>query len=653
MELDESFRRVRFYGTHDLAAGAHMDRVTEVIEKFKVNDTLTSAKDAIELHNVQKYIDNGLFPSAFTEEDRTNAVNLARKMNSAIARFFNTVNDANCASIVTDIDYEYRDDLLDLLGRNKAYDRCSPDVMLSALGNAGIHIGQLLACAKLVSAYPAEVHKKLLSSSENAEHLIRKYLEAGTSVKVHLPTSITPKEVRDLLESYIASPEANLNYMRLIETAPSESEQTTGIDNKLRLQAQHRGAELTEQLFENSRGYKTGVAVNISADQDDPVVVEIDDSDGISARFTYSNSWLEQTLEYPSILNNFLHLFEFADLQAVLTLPSYPAQLSVFERMLGATGVKDYRTGVAFRSKEHLTLLQTGFYLHYLKGRGIDLEDVIAWFFNEYLAEEFNVQNFSFTRSSREATYLEKIRHLFAELDGVVRQFALFVEEGELDPELLSIDSKPVRYREVPSLVAGKYIYQSPGNEISGIVHALFSDQSGLRSVRDGLSGDNFAELIVNNNVLYGDLHEFQKSTVDRLVSLGIVERLNEQLCIANLQQLRILKSLFATEAVNYFHLSAAGRAEVGAMEEKGWVSRRSSLLTEAESAYFNYVLNLVDSSNGPQVRNKYVHGAQANGRGEAPHFDTYITVLKLTIALIIKVNDDFCLADEEQSAVG
>ena len=85
-------------------------------------------------------------------------------------------------------------------------------------------------------------------------------------------------------------------------------------------------------------------------------------------------------------------------------------------------------------------------------------------------------------------------------------------------------------------------------------------------------------------------------------------------------------------------------------MMAKGWVTRRSSLLTDAEGKYFNYFLNAVDFSNGPELRNKSLHGSQVNADGEDAHFNTYITALRLTVALVIKVNDDFCLSAAEKS---
>jgi Insertion element 4 transposase N-terminal len=60
-----------------------------------------------------------------------------------------------------------------------------------------------------------------------------------------------------------------------------------------------------------------------------------------------------------------------------------------------------------------------------------------------------------------------------------------------------------------------------------------------------------------------------------------------------------------------------------------------------------HYYLNQVDFSNGPDLRNKYLHGSQVGADDEKQHLDTYITALKLLVALVIKINDDFCLRDE------
>lgn len=647
-EEDATMRRVRFFGVHDLAAGWYVERIAEIVAQFDPANVPAHAVDIIELHNVQQYLEHGFHPRDSTEAERAVAMSRIVQIRSAVARFFSVIDDANCASLVADVDFEYHADLLDLLGRNQAFERCSAPVMLNALDHAGVHLGGMLACKKLVAAYDAEIRDELLGSPGNAEHIVRKYLQQDVRAEVHLPASFTPADARALLELYLDSPDANPNYVGLIETAPISP--ATGVDAKLKLRAKRHNAEMTQSFFENNTGFKTGTEVRLSETQDEPVKYEMDDSDGMVARFTYSSRWLDETCDSPSILNNFQHLFEFADRHALLTLPSYPTYLSVFERFMTTTGKTHYRIGAGFRAVDMSSLLQTRLYQHYLEAQDKDLEELISWFFEGYLAEEFGTADFSFRPSSRGASYLERVRHLFAEMESALAQFSLFVENGELDRDLLAITSDPVRYRQVPSLLSGKYAYPTESDEIAGILHVLFSDQSSLTYINEGLKGEDAAGLLLKNEVGYDDFHDYQKQTVDQLITLGILENTGARVQIANAEQFLILRSLFATQACSYFHLSELGRAEVDAMVTRGWVERRSSLLTEAEGQYFNYFLNKVEFSNGPELRNKYQHGSQANEDGEDAHFRAYITALRLMIALVIKVNDDFCLSAIEQS---
>lgn len=448
---DDVARRVRFFGVHDLAAGWYVPRVAELVEEFDNANVPTDAMDIIELHNVRQYLEHGFVPREYTEAERAIAASRIGQIRSAVARFFSAVDSANCASLIGGVDHEYHADLLELLGRYKAFERCDAATMLRVLGQVGVHMSELLACKKLVATYDTEIREQLLASPGNAEHLVRKHLQKDVRDEVHLPRSLSQADARELLERYVDSPDANPNYVGLIESAPVNT--GTGVDARLKLRAKRRNAEMIEKFFENNTGFKTGTEVGLSDTQDEPAKFEMDECDGLVARFTYSSRWLEETADNPSILNNFQHLFEFVDRHGLLSLPSYPAQLGVFERFTGTAGKTHYQVGAGFRAVDMSSLLQTRLYQHYLESKGRDLEEVISWFFQEYLAEEFDAVNFSFRASSRGASYLERVRHLFAEMESVMTQFSLWVENGELDPDLLAITSDPVRYKQVPSLL--------------------------------------------------------------------------------------------------------------------------------------------------------------------------------------------------------
>jgi hypothetical protein len=633
-------KRVKFYGAADLATYWQVERIAEVAARFKASGPPANVVDAIELHNVQLYIESGILPASYSEAERAAAVALTPQLRAAAAKFFFAIDNTNVAAQLRGIAYKYRSDLLELLGRNKAFERCDAEVMLAALTAAGISLAEMLGCKRLVIAYDKEVREALIADVRNAEHLVRKYLQRDVSSDTNLPRSLTPSDMGQLLANYLDDAAANPNFVRLIATAPVDVK--VGIDAKLKLKAKRRSERMVEELFRENSGIKTGAEVSISDSQDEPVIEELNE---MVATFTYSRSWLDQTLDYASILNNFQHLFDFADDHALLTLPSYPAELGVFERFVTTTGRRDYQIGAAFRAKDMSSLLQTRLYHHYLSSKDINLEAVIAWFFDAYLVEEFGALKFSFAPSARASSYLEKARHLFAEMEGLVNQFRLYVQDGELDRELLALTSDPVAYDRIPSLLDGKYVYATDHEEIRGVLHTLFSDQSGLTYINDALNGSSAARLLIQNEVSYTDFQEYQRPAVDQLIRLGVLEDTGARVQVAKTEQFLVLHRLFAKQVATYHCLSPVGRAQVDALEARGWVTRRASLLTESEASYFNYFLNKTEFSNGPELRNKYLHGSQAISESEAEHFQTYVTALRMIVALVIKMNDDFCIS--------
>jgi hypothetical protein len=644
-EEDEEIRRVRFLGPNDLATGWFVQRAVELAEQFDPENAPTSTVDIIELHNVQQYLEHGFLPLTYNEEQHALAKARVPEIRSAVARFFSGVDDTNVATVVGDVAGgrpDYHRDLLELLGRHKAYERCTGATVLPALSMAGVHLGEILGCKKLVQAYDTEVRTELLTSPQGAEHVMRKYLQEDVRDDIHLPRSFTPEDSRALLEQYIDREGANPNYVGLVASAKETP--AAGIDARLKLRAKRRSEELNAKFFNNNNGIRTGCEVSI-ADQEEPATAELDESDGLVCRYTYSRRWLEDTCDYPSILNNFIHLFGFVDRNALLVLPSYPASLGVLERLMGTPGKTEYRIGTVFRTTDMSSLLQTRMYHHFLETKDVDLERVISWFFEEYLVEEFQAENFSFTPSGSGASYLQKVRHLFAEMESVASQFNLFAKDGELDRDLLAMGSEQVRYKDVPSLLDGKYLYSTEADEITSILNLLFSDQASVNYISEDLRGDNGAMLLLENEVAYDDFHDYQKPAIEHLIKLGIVDNDGTRVRLVNVDQFVILSSLFNTQCANYFHLSDRGRAVADAMVARGWVKRRSSLLSEAEGKYFNYFLNAADFSNGPELRNKYLHGSQVNTEGEDAHFHTYMIALRLTVALVLKMNDDFCLA--------
>lgn len=635
-------RRLRFYGLSDYATFFQLEQVVELLRALDSSQQPSEVNAAVEIHHAGRFAEHDLFPADVDKDERRALKARLTDVRRMVGTFFSQIGDANFATRIAHVDFQYHTDVLDLLARNGAFDRCSAEVVLPALKQAHFHIGELLSNAALVRAYNEEVRALLLSSPEHAEQVVAKHLQADDRRDIYLPQSFTAEDSRKLIEAYIDSDGPNPNYLKLV--ADARADRRTGIDPKLKLKARRAYDAYWKKHFETNEGIKAGCEIRVVDDQDDPVTTSLD---GLVGKYSYSREWLNASLDNASILNNFIYLFEFASPHMLLNFPSFYAQLGVVERFLVTAGKDSYRTGAAFDHSNQASFLQLVMYEQFLRSESIELENVLAWFFEDYLSAEFGANNLKFRPASSTATFLEKARHLFAEMESVLKQYSLYVENGDLDPELLAMTSEQLSYRAIPSLIEGKYVYVAENSDLHRVQHLLFSDQAVLGYIDESLHEDTFARLILTHEVPYEAFAEHQQADIDFLVASGIVEHKNgEPLRIANPPQFRVLLSLNNFEAASFYRHSQAGRDAIEEMEQKGWVTRSSSLLTASESSYFNYMLNQSEFSNGPDLRNRYLHGSQADGEDDREHFQAYMHALRLLVALVIKINDDLELRE-------
>ncbi|GAB3447662.1 hypothetical protein GCM10027517_31840 [Phycicoccus ginsengisoli] len=628
---------MKFYSASDLSVGWEAPRAAKLALAFDAGVGVVNVGDALELGNVVKFVEAGLIPQSLSEDERSDLSARVPLIRGAIARFFRSVDESNVGLLLVDVPINYRADLLEELARQDAFGRCSATAMLQALNETGFVIRDLLESKALVKAYDAEVRSMLVADPSNGELLVQKYLAADTRTPIHLPRTFSSEDAKTLMGAYVGSEDAHPNSLELISRTSDDTR--AGIDRQVRFRARKRREEVVAKFFESSSGIKTGCEVRLDASQAAPAVEVLD---GMVAKYSYSQTWLEETSDSPSILNNFQFLFDFADVDGLLNLPSFYAELGVFERFLTSNGAKDYNIGAAYNLKDWSSSLQTAMYIRFLKSHDIELESVLEWFISDYLPSEFGVTGFRFRPSSSASSYLERCRHLFPEMEGIARQFVLFVEDGVVDFEMLEMSSEAVEYRDIPSALEGKYVYRTDSTDLVGILNALFSDQSGLAYIREDLQDVNLARLVVTNQVRLSDFAAHQLPGVKYLIDRDVLTVRNERVVLADEERFLVLHTLWTKEAVSYPHLSDAMRAYVDDMESRGWVTRAGTLFTETEGSYFDYVLNR-KYHNGPNLRNKYSHGAQPGGSEEA-HFASYVAAVKLLVALVIKLNDEFCL---------
>jgi hypothetical protein len=635
--------RLKFYGLNDYATFFQAERAVTVLAEFDRLRASYGVNDIVELHNASRFVEHGVFPASTVQAERDRLLSLVPGVRRAEGMFFNELTESTFAAAISGVDYSYCSDVLDLLAKFKVFDRCSATVVLDALKTDRFHNGDVLRCQALVRAYDEDVRSLMFASVDTAELILSEHLLSDSRTGIHLPASLTPADCRALLDAYVDDENANPNHVQLIATARVNRD--LGIDAKLKLKARRAYDKFTTNFFATNQGMKTGVEVSISDTQVEDVVSSLE---SMIAKFSYSRAWLTGNLDYPTILNNFIYVFEWTTRHVLLSLPSYPSELGVMERLM-MSGKDEYVTGAAFRLKDQSSLLQIHMYREFLRSEGIDIEAVIAWFFTDYLRDEFGANHLRFRPSSESATYLEKCRHLFSEMESVLKQFRLYAENGELDLDLLSMTSEQLVYEQIPSTVPGKYVYVTDHSDIRSIQHLLFSDQSHLGYIDEEPNAGSLVELLLSNRVTYDRFADHQKPGIDLLLNHGVLVNDDSQIKLASAAQFLALRELWDNDAGSYWH-SPGGRAAIDAMVADGWLERRSTLLTTSEANYINYFLNQSGPTGGPDLRNRYLHGSQADGDDNTVHLHTYLIALRLLIALVIKLNDDLCLRTQTQN---
>lgn len=236
-------------------------------------------------------------------------------------------------------------------------------------------------------------------------------------------------------------------------------------------------------------------------------------------------------------------------------------------------------------------------------------------------------------------------------MESILKQFILFVEEGQIDFELLEIRSEHLIYKNIPSLVENKYCY-GVGEEFESATFLLFSDQSGLGYTDKAKNSyDSFYELLCKEKVKQNDYPDYDVSKINWLVTRGYLSvNRDDYINFSNILLIKILKDLYYNDVISYWKYSELGRKFINELEERNVVEFESSLFSRPEIDYINYTLNKSQFNNGLDLRNKYSHTQPKSADGERTHNENYMIFLRLFILSLIKINDDFCTLDKINS---
>lgn len=359
----------------------------EIIKKYQAEKIPQDVNEMIEVYNIKKYFDNKIFLKGWTTEDIYNYQNIIGTCYKIVAKFYNSINNDNFITIYENVCIDYKDDFWELFDKFNVYKYISDYKFQELMDNSQICLHELLKYKKTVEHFGDIIRNFMLNNNFSAELLLYKYElnHNGESNFLYFPKELSNRDKEIIICNYINSEETNLNYLRLIANIQSSKDKIE-ISPITLLNAKKKIQILEKQLFGENSGICTETTLMFSKSQDDVVITDIK---GQAITITYSTKWIEENMDYPTILNNFIYLFNIVDLQMRCILVNKYNLMNVFERSLFVSSKNAYIKGGAFSSLNVLSLLQIAAYYNQLLISGIRLEEVVEWFFKFYLSTEF------------------------------------------------------------------------------------------------------------------------------------------------------------------------------------------------------------------------------------------------------------------------
>jgi len=628
--------KIKFYSEYDMTCGLNIDKIIKKINENAVENDW-SISDFIEFYNILKFLDIKRFIDYIVKQTGMDIESYIKRIKQKLGEFVG-VNREDFILLYDAEDFVDVEDFLELLEKYCVYKDMSDEDFKDLLNKKYVHIHIVLKFKKITEYFDFILKEKILCDSKNAEIIISKYLNEP---QLYLPPSLMEKEILDLIDDYIDSPHVNINILRKIITFPTGK--GLNIPDKIILHAKRKAKIEEENIFKNGVGIETGVSISYLIDQDEVLLFN---TEGRIVDIKVSRKWIEENLDYPTLWNNFIYVFNFFDDNFRLVFTSKKNETSVLEAVLRPAGNHLYNKSFVFESKDLIGNVEMNSYIKVLQAFGIRIEDMIEWFFLDYLKEEFSIDNFFVRMPSEESSYFEKCRTILPEIDRIFKQYNILIEYGEVDQELIQISSSTFKNKDIMSFNHKKYVYPMNGWYQSAS-YLLFSDQSGIFYMPNKSQHyKNFVDLIIKEKVSKSDFKQYQLQDMKWLLDNELITQDEKgYIKFVDINLIYVLKELYYEDVLSYWHYPDEIKKVIEDLLSHNHVYSESTLLTRNEQDYIDYYLNKAKFTNGHDIRNRYLHGTNSND--EKQYETDYYSILKLIVIIIIKINDDLCIKED------
>lgn len=635
--------RVKYFSKTDLSLSYNLQMAENVVDSYSNGKQPKNISDYLELYQITLFVKNGVV-SAKWDENKQKEI---EGYTSVVAKYLHTLKADEVPNLFSSLEYEYTDVFWEIIDKFHIKGLITKDNLRLILVNSPYALKEILKCewlAKENNQVLADIFKE---QERAAEILLECYVEddrfGEDRKKLYIPSALSIEEKEEIISKYIDNPDVNLNYVRLVLVAKNTQE--FYISDSTRLRAQRKEKELNDQILKQSNPLRINYTISMSEDVDAPIKA-IGNGENLNPTLIY-NSHVLRAQNAEGLVLYCARVFEFTNQLGLISLVSKKSNNGLTDILLGLSAQNTYKVNTSFHFNEAMSSLQTQAMQDVLNRDGRSIESELKTFYEDCLSNQYSYHGIPIDFANPSDKWRSKCTILLPLMDNIARQYTAFVQNGMVDPDFVAIMS-PMKITDIPSCITKKYfVIDGQPQELNDLFYLFFSDQSMLTYV-DPYKDKHyhtFYNLICNEDkIIYENYREYQKRGLDYLIQEGYLSVSQDGfLQVLKLKEIFILRLLYEYHACPYWQCNAEEQRIIMEMKGKGWVKEDNHLLTPEERDYFSYYLNNEKFTNGPALRNKYMHGAMT-GNSEKQHQAAYYRLLNLFILLTIKIYEDLRL---------
>ena len=621
--------RIKYYSRNDVMNPIIRDMAVKCyLDKYstKTSYSFENINDLLEFFNVLKYFKD--FNSKTLTNLKVNLEDLGKNFKCAVGRYFNNIkSEDELKEIIKSTDNQYRDELILIFSQfsNVTKKILTDDVIIFLCENS--YLQYILDNKNFLNKHSHVLKSHLFSYVDSFPLYLSKNFVSSNS-----PFNFTSEEFNSLIDKYIHLPKGKiyLNSLDLI------------LKNKLlSKKIRYLVCKFKDDLIKEKVSFTNIESVIKLVPQDEISKFETNEGE-FSYCFSYDLKWLKKFIDFPSILNNFKYVFNLVDYNNRISFTSAPLyrKKSIYEIFnCNKQNLNEFDSNDIWDNYFISFILKTRSYCSFLKDHNIYLEDVIDWFFSDYIKKEFSIDNFivNIKAAKNLESYSDKIKLLLPEFESIFKQFEAYCEFNYVNHDYVSSSLSRGENSYPESLIKPEitYVEKNDSDEAKKIFNDLFHEDyrlKGHRNLFDFLKenkkgGDSqlLSELYTSFNLLLKNKILFQDTNGELL---------------ADTSKLSLLEQVEDYGYLCYNFLNDVDQKDVNELLNCNLLTSYNSFMSKQENDLFNFVFNNKFSNTTLGIRNLYMHGNPSLNENE--HESNYFISLTMMIVLVLKLNDAF-----------